>query len=77
MAEWPKLKRDYKGLKVKTLVPLNNRFMEIPAGTVCVVQEAWSYWVTLGTEPCPHCGVRVFIRKVPCREVALQEQEEV
>jgi hypothetical protein len=71
---WPKLKRDYKGLTVRTKVPISNGFMKIPENTVCTVTEGRSNWVNLSSEPCPHCGVSIYIRKVHRYEVELIQQ---
>lgn len=68
--DWPKLKRDHAGLIVKTVSPLRNGFMEIPAGTVCKVRNAHG-GLDLQTEPCEKCGVSVFIRKVGYSSVVL------
>jgi len=71
--EWPKLKRDCQGLKVRTARTLKNGMMEIPAGTICEVSEAYSDWVSLSATACERCKVRIFIRKVPRRDVILLE----
>jgi hypothetical protein len=74
--KWPKLKRDYKGFKIKTIRALKNGFMEIPEGCICTITEGRSYWVSFSTEPCPHCGVKILMRKVSRENVILIEQPE-
>lgn len=69
--EWPRLKRDCKGLKVRTRTILKNGFMEIPENSVCTIDQAFSYWVSLSGPKCPHCGVCIFIRKVHRTDVEL------
>lgn len=59
----PKLKRDWEGRKVRTLLPMRNGMMEIPAGTVCTVRRNYA-GLRLSTDPCSCCGVRVSISKV-------------
>ena len=59
----PKLKRDWVGLKVRTLVELESRCMKIPIGTVCMVKLNRA-GLTLETEKCPNCGVALYIRRV-------------
>lgn len=68
--EWPKLKRDYKGLLVRTKATIENGRMEIPEGTVCEVRD-WYQGLTLKSEPCSKCGVRVSISRVPLSDVEL------
>lgn len=68
----PRLKRDWVGLTVKTVATLRNRNIEIPAGTTCTVTYNRA-GLTLKTEPCAHCGVSVYIKKVPERDVDIVE----
>jgi len=66
----PRLKRDWVGRKVKTLRELRNGNTLVPAGTVMEVSRNHSgLW--LMTDGCSHCGVRVFITKVPMSDVEL------
>lgn len=73
MAEWPKLKRDYAGLKVRSTRELKNGSICIPAGTVMTVDN-WYRGASLWTEPCKCCGVGIYITKVP--QSALEPLEE-
>lgn len=61
---WPKLKRDYKGMTVKTVRELKNGSTIIPVGTICIVDD-WHKGLTLITPICQHCGIRAFITRVP------------
>jgi hypothetical protein len=61
---WPKLKRDRTGIRVRSTRTLKNGSYELPAGSIFTV-EGWYRGASLWTEPCPHCGVRVYITKVP------------
>jgi len=56
--EWPKLLRHTKGMKVRTKHPLQNGFMNIPVGTLGVIESAtaWSK-MHFKADPCPCCGV--------------------
>lgn len=74
--DWPKLKRDYKGLTVRTVTEIRNGAMIIPAGTVCEVDE-WFRGLTLITSRCPHCGVRMFVTRVSQSRVELVEPQAV
>jgi hypothetical protein len=75
MAEWPKLKKDYAGLKVRLKRTLKNGIIEIPAGKVCTI-ESWYRGACLRTDPCECCGVRVYITKVPQSALELLEKQE-
>jgi len=66
--EWPKLKRDRVGMTCRTLVELKNGSMVIPAGTICTV-DGWSRGFRLLGEKCSHCGIRVYISRVPENDV--------
>ena len=58
----PKLKRDWKGLIVKSKVPLVNGWYEIPPGTLFIVRHNYK-GLDLVSEPCKECGVRLAIAK--------------
>lgn len=60
----PKRKGDWEGLRVRTLVSLQNEKQLIPAGTTFEVERNYR-GLTLVNEKCPLCGVRVRITKVP------------
>lgn len=47
----------------RTTRVLRNGNMEIPAGTDVVVTGKFK-GLALEADPCPHCGVRIFISKV-------------
>ena len=66
----PRLKRDWIGRKVRTLRELRNYWGMIPAGTVCAVDDNHS-GLRLATEPCDHCGVKIYISRVPESDVEL------
>ena len=66
----PKLKRDWEGAKVMTRVPLHNRNIAIPQGTICTVERNYG-GLKLVTDPCPKCGIGIRITKVSERSVVL------
>jgi hypothetical protein len=72
--EWPKLKRDWTGLRVRSLRVLRNGYHEIPAGKVFIV-KGYHRGLQLdldAEEACPTCGIRaIYITKVPVRDVEL------
>lgn len=60
----------FKGRKVRTLNPLRNGWGEIPAGTIATITRKHGGFNLL-TEPCPRCGLRASISKVPYTDVVL------
>lgn len=66
----PRLKRDWIGRDVRTLVPLSNGWMQMPAGIKCRVTYSRG-GLTLRAEPCKHCGVSVRIGRVSEADVEL------
>ena len=74
MAKWPKLKRDYKGMKVRSTKLLRNGRIEVPQGTVMTILD-WYRGASVKTDPCPHCGVRVYITKVAESDMEPMEEE--
>ena len=68
--EWPKLKRTYPGLKVKTTRLMSNMIYDVPEGTVCDVEGYYRVLTLIGS-PCPSCCVRVRLRQVPQEAVEL------
>jgi len=72
--EWPKLKRDYIGLIVKTKWELENHHEVIPQGTICKVTYAKG-GLTLKTKSCKCCKVAVYLRCVSEDDVYLVHQE--
>jgi len=67
---WPKLTRDHVGATVKTLRELQNGWCTIAIGTVATVTYSRA-GLSLSTEPCKCCGVRVLISRVPYTDVEL------
>ena len=65
-----KRKKDWEGLKVKTLLPISSGVMRISAGTICTVTKNFG-GLTLITDPCACCGVGIYIRKVSERSVEI------
>ena len=58
-----KYKRQWVGLKVRTLKTLSNGLCSIAQGTVCVVTRSWG-GLRLTSDPCPSCGIKVHISRV-------------
>lgn len=66
----PKLKRDWVGRQVRTKRVMRNGNVSFPAGTVCTVTYNRA-GLSLETEPCGACGVRIYITKVGELDVEL------
>lgn len=69
--KWPKLKKDYAGLTVETLIIIKNDYCEIPTRTICKVISYYHGKLQLSSEPCKSCGIRVIISKVSYNDVKL------
>ncbi len=65
--------RDYVGRRVRTLRKMGNGYGSIPAGTECRVRGTWRSGVSIETDPCPHCGMALYISQVHRNDVALLE----
>ena len=72
--KYPKLKRDWVGLQVRTTVPLKSGYMEFPEGTILTVIENYG-GLRLKGPKCPHCGVSIFISGVPERDVVILDPQ--
>jgi hypothetical protein len=70
---WPRLQRDWVGLRVKLKRRLWSGLMTIPAGTVCTVVETTIGRCRLTTDACPACGVAVHISRVAPFDLTLVE----
>jgi|GEM_PF-2405963 len=61
---------DWHGLRVRTLHEMSNGWGTIPAGTVATVESCTGgVGLTLRSEPCKCCGLRVLISRVHNSEV--------
>jgi len=72
--KWPKLKRDYPGLRVQTLRELKTGFCSVPEGSLATITYCHG-GANLTVDPCPSCGVKVYVRKVPLSALALLGKE--
>ncbi len=70
MEKKPRLKRDWIGRKVRVRRTMVNGLMEIPAGAIATVRKNLG-GLDLTSEPCPHCGIKINIRKVKEFDVEL------
>ena len=71
----PKLKRDWVGLRVRSLVPLANGYVRVPAGTLFEVRRNYSGLALLSL-PCGACGVQAYMSHVPETAVEIVPKEE-
>lgn len=67
--------RDWIGKRVRLVRAIANGWGEYPAGTAATVDDALS-GLGLKGEGCPHCGVRMFIRRVDPADVEVIPPEE-
>ncbi|MFQ5647581.1 MAG: hypothetical protein ACE5GM_11695 [bacterium] len=57
----PKLKRDWEGLKVRSIRAMRNGQAELPAGTVFTIERNYG-GLHLKSAPCETCGISIYIR---------------
>jgi len=70
MNKKPKLARDSVGLKVRAKRDLWNGYLTIKAGTILTVREKYGS-LRLEGPRCKHCGVAVWITRVPVNAVEI------
>lgn len=66
--------KEFIGRKVVSLIRMKNGMMNIPAGVTWTIQRKQAGF-ELMSDPCPHCGIRVYISKVQPRDVEFTDQE--
>lgn len=69
--QWPRLKRDWVGRRVRARCALRNGLMAVPKGAVLTVRRGHDRYVDLSTVACESCGVAVYIRRVAVVDVEL------
>lgn len=69
----PKLKRDYKGKRVRTTKDVSNAFWQVPAWSLATVTEQSPKGSYLTFDPCDCCGISARISNVPanCMEFVI------
>ena len=68
-------KEQWRGAKDKSRRPLGNSIAVMPADTTfTVVDKAGGF--TIESEPCPKCGLSLYIRKVMPGDITLIEPSE-
>ena len=65
---------EFKGRKVISRVPLRNGYISLPAGTTFIIEHKQGGF-ELRSDPCPHCGIRVWVSKVPPGDVDFIDTE--
>ncbi len=65
-----KRKMDWEGLKVKSLKPLKNGWASLPEGKIFTV-SSWSRGLSMRSDPCECCGIRLSISRVSPNDVEL------
>lgn len=69
----PKLKRDYKGKRVRTLNELENGWGIIPAGALAMINYQGPKGSSLTIDPCGCCGVKAIISGVQSSDIEFIE----
>lgn len=57
----PKLKRDWKGKKIRLIKPINSQQYRVPAGAIGTITIQSPKGSRLEFKSCPHCGVEPII----------------
>jgi len=65
--------KEFIGQKVKSLVPFSNGHYRFPAGMTWTI-EGKQGGFALFSDPCPHCGIKAYINKVPPGDVDFTDQ---
>ena len=61
----PKLKRDYRGKRVRTTKDVLNAFLKISAGSLATITEQSPKGSYLAFDPCDCCGISARTSNVP------------
>lgn len=69
----PKLKRDMTGKRVRLKYPCANSLASLPKGSLAVVTSTHG-GADLTFDKCTHCGVELFVRKVPYHKLQFIEE---
>jgi hypothetical protein len=69
----PKLKRDYKGKRVRTLKELQNGWGIIPAGAIATIDYQGPKGSSLTIDPCNCCGVKAVISGIQSGDIEFIE----
>ena len=65
MKEWPKLKRDYAGLRVRIIKPIQNgRGEAAEVGRTATVYKSYG-GLELKVDVCDKCGTKFLVKNVP------------
>ena len=70
----PKLKRDFKGRRVRIIKDLSNSFCKVQAGSLATITEQSPKGSYLEFDPCRCCGISARISNIPanCIEFVLE-----
>lgn len=70
----PKLKRDYKGKTIRTLVNLQNGYVSIPKGSIGVIVIQSPIGSEITFNPCSCCGMKARIRRIGMNDFEFIEE---
>lgn len=69
----PKLKRDYKGKRVRTLRELENGWGVIPAGSIATINHQGPKGSSLQVDACSCCGLKPTISAIQACDIEFIE----
>ena len=66
--------KEFIGRRVISLVKLRNGQCQLPTGTTFTIEGKQGGFELL-SDQCPHCGIKIWITKVPPRDVDFTDQQ--
>jgi hypothetical protein len=69
--EWPKLKRDYTGLRVRVVRPFRNGGGERAEVGRTATVEGWYQGLRLAVDICDKCGTKMYVTRIDQSSVEL------
>jgi len=63
--------RDLIGLRVRSTRSLGNKLGRMPEGAIFTIKKKWG-GLTLESDPCHHCGIKLRIANVDPRDVEFE-----
>lgn len=69
----PRLKRDWKGKRVRSIRIMQNGWGIIPSGTIFTIEKQNNYGSQLLSDKCPNCGAQIRISQVKASDIEFIE----
>jgi len=70
---WPKLVRDFKGLRARTVREFHSGMYRVPPGTMVTIGTCnRARNIHIETDACSSCGISVYMTRLHWRDLELQ-----